>query len=162
MEEALKVREARADKLLELDDAVARVVTSLKDKGFQSPYLKNFVVARINFLRFKKDDSPVEFDPTVSKMIASAQKFNVDKVNKDDITRMGGARRCGAGRGVGSQAHPRAPPPCRAAIWKPARRCPKLAGMAIKNLVNGVLATSAWFKNAEQWEAAAAQRATAS
>jgi len=91
MAEALKVREARADKLLELDDAVARVVTSLKDKGFQSPYLKNFVVARINFLRFKKDDSPVEFDPTVSKMIASAQKFNVDKVNKDDITRMGGA-----------------------------------------------------------------------
>ncbi|WP_224249455.1 ParB/RepB/Spo0J family partition protein [Hyalangium gracile] len=90
MAEALKVRQARADKLLELDDAVTRVVTTLKDKGFQSPYLKNFVVARINFLRFKKDDSPVEFDPTVSKMIASAQKFNVDKVNKDDITRMGG------------------------------------------------------------------------
>jgi ParB family transcriptional regulator, chromosome partitioning protein len=90
MAEALKVRESRADKLLELDDAVARVVTSLKDKGFQSPYLKNFVVARINFLRFKKDDSPVEFDSTVAKMLASAQKFNVDKVNKDDITRMGG------------------------------------------------------------------------
>jgi ParB family transcriptional regulator, chromosome partitioning protein len=90
MAEALKLREARADKLLELDDAVTRVVTALKDKGFQSPYLKNFVVARINFLRFKKDDSPVEFDATVAKMLASAQKFNVDKVNKDDITRMGG------------------------------------------------------------------------
>lgn len=90
MEEALRVREARADKLLELDDAVVRVVTALKDKGFQSPYLKNFIVARINFLRFKKDDGPVEFDPTVAKMLASAQKFNVDKVNKDDITRMGG------------------------------------------------------------------------
>ncbi|WP_224369316.1 ParB/RepB/Spo0J family partition protein [Hyalangium versicolor] len=90
MAEALKVREARADKLLELDDAVTRVVTSLKDKGFQSPYLKNFVVARINFLRFKKDDSPIDFDSTVGKMLASAQKFNVDKVNKDDITRMGG------------------------------------------------------------------------
>jgi ParB family chromosome partitioning protein len=69
---------------------VVRVVTALKEKGFQSPYLKNFVVARINFLRFKKDDSPVEFDSTVAKMLASAQKFNVDKVNKDDITRMGG------------------------------------------------------------------------
>lgn len=90
MAEALKVREARADKLLELDDAVARIVTALKDKGFQSPYLKNFVVARLNFLRFKKDDSPVEFDPTLAKMLGSAQKFNVDKVNKDDITRMGG------------------------------------------------------------------------
>jgi ParB family chromosome partitioning protein len=90
MAEALKVREARADKLLELDDAVTRVVTALKDKGMQSPYLRNFVVARINFLRFKKDDSPVEFDATVAKMLASAQKFNVEKVNKDDITRMGG------------------------------------------------------------------------
>jgi ParB family chromosome partitioning protein len=90
MAEALKLREARADKLLELDDAVVRVVTALKDKGFQSPYLKNFIVARINFLRFKKDDSLVEFDPTVARMLASAQKFNVDKVNKDDITRMGG------------------------------------------------------------------------
>ncbi len=90
MAEALKEREARADKLLELDDAVVRVVTALKDKGLQSPYLKNFVVARINFLRFKKDDSPAEFGPTVAKMLASAQKFNVDKVNKDDITRMGG------------------------------------------------------------------------
>lgn len=90
MSEALKEREARADKLLELDDAVARIVTALKDKGFQSPYLKNFVVARLNFLRFKKDDSPVEFDSTLAKMLASAQKFNVDKVNKDDITRMGG------------------------------------------------------------------------
>ena len=91
MTEALKVREARADKLLELDDAVTRVITALKDKVMQSPYLRNFVVARINFLRFKKDDSPVEFDSTVAKMLASAQKFNVDKVNKDDITRMGGA-----------------------------------------------------------------------
>src|SRR5262245_18892650 len=90
MAEALKVREARADKLLELDDAVVRVVTALKDKGFQSPYLKNFVVARINFLRFKKDDSPVEFDSTVAKMLGIVRKFNVDKVNKDDITRMGG------------------------------------------------------------------------
>ncbi len=91
MAEALKVREARADKLLELDDAVTRVITALKDKGMQSPYLRNFVVARINFLRFKKDDNPVEFDPTVARLLASAQKFNVDKVNKDDITRMGGA-----------------------------------------------------------------------
>jgi len=38
---------------------------------------------------FKKDDNPVEFEPTVAKMLASVQKFNVDKVNKGDITRMG-------------------------------------------------------------------------
>ncbi|ATB27362.1 ParB/RepB/Spo0J family partition protein [Melittangium boletus] len=87
--EALQVREARADRLLELDDAVAHVVDALKQRGLQSPYLKNFVVARINFLRFKKE-GPVEFDPTVTKMISSARKFNLDKVNREDLGRMSG------------------------------------------------------------------------
>jgi ParB family chromosome partitioning protein len=89
MAEALRVREARADKLLELDDAVATVVEGLKARGLQSPYLKNFVVARINFLRFKKE-GPVEFEPTVARMISSAKKFNLDKVNREDIGRMSG------------------------------------------------------------------------
>ncbi|AKJ05714.1 ParB family chromosome partitioning protein [Archangium gephyra] len=88
MAEALRVREARADKLLELDDAVATVVEGLKARGLQSPYLKNFVVARINFLRFK--EGPVEFEPTVARMISSAKKFNLDKVNREDIGRMSG------------------------------------------------------------------------
>lgn len=87
--EALQVRESRADTLLELDDAVASVVDALKTRGMQSPYLKNFVVARINFLRFKKD-GPVEFDPTVARMISSARKFNLDKVNREDLGRMSG------------------------------------------------------------------------
>jgi ParB family transcriptional regulator, chromosome partitioning protein len=91
LEEALREREARADRLLELDDEVVRIVTALKERGLQNPYLKNFVVARINFLRFKKDGSPSEFGPSVARMLASARKFNLDKVNKDDISRMGGA-----------------------------------------------------------------------
>ncbi|MDC0714895.1 ParB/RepB/Spo0J family partition protein [Stigmatella sp. ncwal1] len=91
LSEALRVREERSDALLTLDDEVIRIVTALKERGLQNPYLKNFVVARINFLRFKKDDSPAEFNPSVAKMLASARKFNVDKVNKDDISRMGGA-----------------------------------------------------------------------
>ena len=87
--EALEVREARADRLLELDDTVATVVDALKARGLQSPYLKNFVVARINFLRFKKE-GPVEFDPTVTRMISSARRFNLDKVNREDLGRMSG------------------------------------------------------------------------
>ncbi len=87
--EALAVREARADRLLELDDAVAHVVEGLKERGLQSPYLKNFVVARINFLRFKKE-GPVEFDPTLTRMLASARRFNLDKVHREDLGRMSG------------------------------------------------------------------------
>jgi ParB family chromosome partitioning protein len=86
--EGLKVREARADKLLQFDDAVIRIVDSLKQKGFVSPYLKYFVVSRLNFLRFKKGDA--EFDPTLDKLIQSATKFDSEKVRKEDINRMGG------------------------------------------------------------------------
>ena len=44
------MREARADRLLALDDAVAGVVDALKARGFVSQYLKYYVVARVNFL----------------------------------------------------------------------------------------------------------------
>jgi ParB family chromosome partitioning protein len=87
--EALAVREARADRLLELDDAVVTVVGGLKERGLDNPYLKNFVVARINFLRFKKDGAG-DFDSAVDRMLASARKFNLDKVRREDIGRMGG------------------------------------------------------------------------
>ncbi|MCY1034197.1 ParB N-terminal domain-containing protein [Corallococcus sp. BB11-1] len=88
--EALALRDARAERLLELDDAVVAIVAALKERGLQSPYLKNFVVARLNFLRFRKDGAPPTFDATVERMLASAKRFNVDKVRREDIGRMGG------------------------------------------------------------------------
>jgi len=89
LDEALAIREERATKLLELDDAVIEIVNRLKAKGLVSPYLKNFVVARINFLRFKREGS-AEFDATISKMLQMARKFNVDNVKREDVARMGG------------------------------------------------------------------------
>ena len=50
----------------------------LKAKGLTSPYLKPFVVARVNYTRFSKATS-FDFDETLDKIIASAQKFNVDQ-----------------------------------------------------------------------------------
>lgn len=88
--EALAEREARADLLLQWDDEVVKVVDALKAKGLSSPYLKNFVVARVNFLRFKKEGE-FEFEETVEKMIASTRKIDPLKVDKDAIAAMGGA-----------------------------------------------------------------------
>jgi len=88
--DALKEREARADLLLQWDDEVARVVEALKAKGLQSPYLKNYVVARVNFLRFKKEGD-FEFEDTLKQLIAATKKIDPAKVNKDDLARMGGA-----------------------------------------------------------------------
>ncbi len=87
--EGLAIREARAESLLAFDDAFAKAVDALKARGLVSPYLKYFVVARVNFLRFKKDGT-FDFDETIEKMTAAARKLDVAKVKKEDIGRMGG------------------------------------------------------------------------
>jgi ParB family chromosome partitioning protein len=89
MNKALKERERRSRKILKLDDAVSAAVEKLKAKGLTSPYLKPFVVARVNYTRFSKATS-FDFDETLDKIIASAQKFNVDKVNQQDVAKAGG------------------------------------------------------------------------
>ncbi|HWT45538.1 MAG TPA: ParB N-terminal domain-containing protein, partial [Vicinamibacterales bacterium] len=45
---ALRERERRAGRILEIDDQVGKIVDRLKKKGLTSPYLRPFVVARIN------------------------------------------------------------------------------------------------------------------
>src|SRR5947209_12663796 len=54
---ALKERERRGRKILKLDDAVGVAVDKLKAKGLTSPYLKPFVVSRVNYTRFSKAES---------------------------------------------------------------------------------------------------------
>ena len=91
--EALAIREERANTLLELDDAVSAAVGRLKERGMTSPYLRPFVVARINYLRFvklKPGAPPPEFDATLEKLTRSAEKFNAEKVKESDIQRVGG------------------------------------------------------------------------
>ncbi|HEV8611072.1 MAG TPA: ParB N-terminal domain-containing protein [Thermoanaerobaculia bacterium] len=87
---ALERRKERAQKILELDRAVTEAVSALKERGLQSPYLRAFVVARVNPLRFQKGGSPT-FDATVSKMLASARNFKAGSVKMDQLARAGGA-----------------------------------------------------------------------
>ena len=90
MARALAVREKRAHQVLKLDDAVSEVASKLKARGFISPYLKPYVVARVNPTRFSKATS-FDFDEILKKMIGSAQRFNVEKVRQEDLARIGGA-----------------------------------------------------------------------
>jgi ParB family chromosome partitioning protein len=89
MAKALKERERRGHKLLALDEAVTKVVDALKAKGLTSPYLKPFVVSRINYVRFSKATA-FDFDEVIDKLTASARKFNVEKVKQDDVAKAGG------------------------------------------------------------------------
>jgi ParB family chromosome partitioning protein len=87
--EALRERERRANKLMELDDAVSEVVQKLKDHGLTSPYLRAFVVARINPVRFSKATS-FDFDQVLERMLAAVKKFNVEKIRQQDLASMAG------------------------------------------------------------------------
>jgi ParB family chromosome partitioning protein len=89
MNDALKERVRRSRKILKLDDVVSAAVEKLKAKGLTSPYLKPFVVARVNYTRFSKATS-FDFDETLDKIIASAQKFNTDKITQQDVAKAGG------------------------------------------------------------------------
>lgn len=87
---ALAIRRARAEKLLALNDAVNAAVAALKTRGLESPYLKAFVVARINPLRFHKGKTVADFDETIDKMLGSAKRFDAAKIRADQIARSGG------------------------------------------------------------------------
>jgi ParB family chromosome partitioning protein len=87
---AIAERERRAGLILEFDDAVNSAVAKLKEKGLTSPYLKNFVVARVNPLRFIKGEPP-SFDELLQTMTKRAANMNVDKIGVNDLARTGGA-----------------------------------------------------------------------
>jgi ParB family chromosome partitioning protein len=87
---ALKERERRGGTVLQLDDAVSTAVEKLKARGLTSPYLKPFVVARVNYTRFSKATA-YDFDEALDRITASAAKFNADRVRQEDVAKVGGA-----------------------------------------------------------------------
>lgn len=87
---AIKLHERRAEQLFELDARVGEAVAKLKDRGLVSPYLRAFVVARINPLRWIKDEPP-PLAEVLETMRERAARFNVEKVKQQDLARSGGA-----------------------------------------------------------------------
>jgi ParB family chromosome partitioning protein len=85
---SLKSHERISTMLLELDLMVAEVVKKLKARGFVSPYLKTFVVARSNPLRFMKE--PPELEDLIKTIRGKVERFNVDRVKQEDISASGG------------------------------------------------------------------------
>ncbi|HSK28900.1 MAG TPA: ParB N-terminal domain-containing protein, partial [Candidatus Limnocylindria bacterium] len=89
---ALEIRRERANTVMALDKTVVEKVEELKARGLASPYLKSFVVARVNPIRFRpKDAAPLGFDEVIDRMNKAAEKLNVDKVKIDDLAKSGGA-----------------------------------------------------------------------
>lgn len=90
LQKSLTVHEKYGEQLFELDEKVAEVIDKLKKRGLVSPYLRAFVIARINPLRWIKDEPP-PLPEVLKTMKERLAKFNVDKINQQDIAKTGGA-----------------------------------------------------------------------
>lgn len=86
---AIKVHEKRASMVLDLEEKVATVVKKLKERGLVSPYLRSFVVARINPLRWIKGEPP-ELEEVLKTMRDRAARFNTEKIRPQDLAGAGG------------------------------------------------------------------------
>jgi ParB family chromosome partitioning protein len=87
---AVRQHEKRAEMVLDLEEKVSSVVQRLKERGLTSPYLRTFVVARINPLRWIKGEPP-GLEDVLKTMRERVLKFNVDKVKPQDLASMAGA-----------------------------------------------------------------------
>src|SRR6516164_5452453 len=84
LRKAIQDHERRAALVLDLEEKVVGVVAKLKERGLVSPYLRAFVVARINPLRWIKDEPP-PLEDVLKTMRERVAKFNVDKIKPQDL-----------------------------------------------------------------------------
>ena len=87
---SLRERQDYAARLIEIDAQVKRVMSALEAKGFKSPYLRNYVAARINPVRFhkvKKGDTkpPMPLAQALTRMTAAVKSFKVESVSNRDL-----------------------------------------------------------------------------
>ena len=87
---AIREREGYATRLRTIDGEVKRIGAQLQARGMKSPYLRTYVVARINPVRFHKakagDKKPaMPIGQALVRMMAAAKKFDVEKVNLGDL-----------------------------------------------------------------------------
>lgn len=81
---AIKSHEKHAFMVLDLEERVAAAVKKLKERGLVSPYLRSFVVARINPLRWIKGEPP-GLEDVLKTMRERAAKFNAEKIRPQDL-----------------------------------------------------------------------------
>ncbi|MBV6424581.1 MAG: hypothetical protein NAOJABEB_02394 [Steroidobacteraceae bacterium] len=87
---SLRERQAVAARLLGIEADVKRIVTALTARGLKSPYLRNYVIARINPVRFHKakkgDTGPaMPIAQALVRMAAAAKRFDTTKVSSADL-----------------------------------------------------------------------------
>jgi ParB family transcriptional regulator, chromosome partitioning protein len=87
---SLREREGYASRLKAIDVQVKKIIAALTARGFKSPYLRNYVVARINPVRFLKPAKGTKgplmpIGQALTRMTASAKSFKVESVSNADL-----------------------------------------------------------------------------
>ncbi len=85
---AFSERESRAESLERVDKLLTDAVQELKSQGINHPYVKNFVIARVNPLSRARKTMP-SFATTFQKLEASLETFDPSKVRMSDVARAG-------------------------------------------------------------------------
>ncbi|MGH9463871.1 MAG: ParB N-terminal domain-containing protein [Vicinamibacteria bacterium] len=86
---AFEERLARAASLERADGLLTEAVKALKSQGITHPYVKNFVIARVNPLSRARKTLP-SFSQTFAKLEASLEKFDPAKIRMSDVARAAG------------------------------------------------------------------------
>jgi ParB family transcriptional regulator, chromosome partitioning protein len=87
---SLSEREGFASRLLAIDTQVKSLIEALQARGFRSPYLRNYIVARLNPVRFHKakkgeTQPPMPLAEALTRMAAAARKFDLASVSNRDL-----------------------------------------------------------------------------
>jgi ParB family chromosome partitioning protein len=82
----LPLREERAEKVHQADQALAGVVAQVKKRGINHPFVKNYVLARTSPLTRQRKTVP-SFDQAFAKLIANLGDFDASKLKYDEIRR---------------------------------------------------------------------------
>jgi ParB family chromosome partitioning protein len=87
---SLRQREDHASRLIGIDAEVKKIIAALEARGFKSPYLRNYVVARINPVRFHKtkkgETKPaMPLAQALTRMAAAAKAFKFESVSNADL-----------------------------------------------------------------------------
>src|SRR5579862_5182151 len=87
---SLRQRADYAARLRQIDAGVSKLIKTLQARGFKSPYLRNYVVARINPVRFHKVKKgqtapPMPLAQALTRMAAAARNFDLGSVSNRDL-----------------------------------------------------------------------------
>jgi ParB family chromosome partitioning protein len=89
LHDVVREHETLADAVLDLEAKVVAAVAKLRERGLTSPYLRSFVVSRINPLRWIQGEMPPA-EKVITQMRDRAAKFNAERVKQEDLARMAG------------------------------------------------------------------------